>query len=62
MNSRGRISNIQHGISNIQGEQPGARMGTGNSEDIGTELKNEWRLLTQLPDKQSVHGVNFKDV
>ena len=60
MNSRGRKSNIQHGISNIQGEQTGARMG-GNSEDIGTELKNEWRLLTQRPDKQSVHGVNFKN-
>ncbi len=55
MNSRGRISNIQV-------EQPGARMGTGNSEDIGTEFKNEWRLLTQLSDKQSVHGVNFKNV
>jgi len=49
-------------ISNVQGEQPGARMGTGNSEDIGTELKNGGRLLTQLPDKQSVHGVNFKNV
>ena len=37
-------------------------MGTGNSEDIGTELKNGGRLLTQLPDKQSAHGVNFKNV
>ena len=26
MNSQGRIYNNQHGISNIQGEQPGARM------------------------------------
>ncbi len=55
INSRGRISNVQ-------GEQPEDRMGTGNSEDIGTELKNGGRLLTQLPDKQSVHGVNFKNV
>jgi hypothetical protein len=37
-------------------------MGAGNSEDNGTELKNGWRLLTQLPDQQSVHGVNFKNV
>ena len=44
MDSRGRISNIQHGISNIQGEQTGARMG-GNSEDIGTELKNGGRFF-----------------
>ena len=26
MNSRGRISNNQHGISNIQVEQPGVRI------------------------------------
>ncbi len=37
-------------------------MGTGNSENIGTELKNEGSLLTQLPDKQSVHGANVKTV
>ena len=43
-------------------EQPGVRMGTGNSEDTGTESKNGGRLLTQLPNKQSVHGINFKDV
>ena len=55
MNSQGRISNVQV-------EQPGARMGAGSSEDIGTELKNGGRLLTQLHDKQSVHGVNFKNV
>jgi len=54
MNSRGE--NIQYPvppcgipqggrISNIQVEQPGARMGTGNSEDIGTELKNGGHFL-----------------
>jgi len=37
-------------------------MGTGNSEDIGTESKDKGRLLKQLPDKQSVHSVNFKSV
>ena len=30
---------------NIQGEQPGARMGTGYSEDIENELKNEWAFI-----------------
>ncbi|MEI8247595.1 MAG: hypothetical protein WCI51_17300, partial [Lentisphaerota bacterium] len=56
------ISNTEYPISKGNSQELGVRMGTGNSGNSGTGSKAGDRHLRQLPDKQSVHVVNSKNV